>query len=316
MSRNSTSIAKRAKGFLRKNKEYRGLLYILPALILLCVFCLYPTIMAFVNSFTNWDGGTTADFIGFENYTKVFSDRLFWISMRNVVILTVVGMVLGNVASIILAELMYNLRSKMMPVYRFLFVLPAMIPGIIVLLLWQKLIFSGSSSGLANTILSWFGQQPLEWFASKDTWVAFLSIFLYGFPWVGGTSFLIYLAGLNGIDRSLIEASRIDGLSFWGRVFKIDLPLISGQLKYFLVMGFIGGLQNYSMQYAITNGAPGEVIDSMQSGTMVPGYYIYRLITGSSKEGAYGYACAMGVVMFLIIMVITVVNNKLVKTKE
>ncbi len=316
MPKNSTSITKRARSFLRKNKEYRGLLYILPALILLCVFCLYPTVMAFVNSFTNWDGGSKADFIGFENYTKIFSDRLFWISMRNVIILTVVGMVLGNVASIILAELMYNLRSKMMPVYRFLFVLPAMIPGIIVLLLWQKLIFSGSSSGLANTILSWFGQQPLEWFSSKDTWVVFLSIFLYGFPWVGGTSFLIYLAGLNGIDRSLIEASRIDGLSFWGRVFKIDLPLISGQLKYFLVMGFIGGLQNYSMQYAITNGAPGEVIDSMQSGTMVPGYYIYRLITGSSKEGAYGYACAMGVVMFLIIMVITVVNNKLVKTKE
>jgi ABC-type sugar transport system permease subunit len=146
--------------------------------------------------------------------------------------------------------------------------------------------------------------------------VVFLSIFLYGFPWVGGTSFLIYLAGLNAIDRSIIDASQIDGLSFWGRVFKIDLPLISGQLRYFLIMGFIGGLQNYSMQYAITNGGPGEVIGSMQSGTMVPGYYIFRLITGSSKEGAYGYACAMGVVMFVIIMTITIANNKLVKSKE
>lgn len=316
MSKKGTVSVSGARRFLHKHKEYRGLLYILPALILLCVFCLYPTVMAFVNSFTNWDGGTVADFIGFENYKRVFTDRLFWISLRNAVILTVVGMILGNIASIILAELMYNLRSKLMPAYRFLFVLPAMIPGIIVLLLWQKLIFSGSSAGLANTILSLFGGQPLEWFASKDTWVVFLSIFLYGFPWVGGTSFLIYLAGLNGIDRSLIEASRIDGLSFWGRVFKIDLPLISGQLKYFLVMGFIGGLQNYSMQYAITNGGPGEVIDSLQSGTMVPGYYIYCLITGSSKEGAYGYACAMGVVMFVIIMVITVVNNKVVKSKE
>lgn len=272
--------------------------------------------MAFVNSFTNWDGGSKADFVFFDNYTKVFSDELFWKSLLNAVILTVVGMILGNAASIILAELMYNMRSKMMSAYRFLFVLPAMIPGIIVLLLWQKLIFSGSSAGFANTILSWFGGEPLEWFASKDTWVVFISIFLYGFPWVGGTSFLIYLAGLNGIDRSLIEASQIDGLSFWGRVFKIDLPLISGQLKYFLVMGFIGGLQNYTMQYAITNGGPGEVIGSMQSGTMVPGYYIYRLITGSSMEGAYGYACAMGVIMFAIIMVVTIINNKLIKSKE
>jgi len=316
MPNTDTSKTEKLKSFLRKHRSYQGVLFILPALILLCVFCLYPTVMAFINSFTNWDGGPTAEFVWFENYKNVFADKLFWKSLGNAVILTVVGMILGNAASIFLAEMMYNLRSRMMPAYRFLFVLPAMIPGIIVLLLWQKLIFSGSSAGLANTILSWFGADSLEWFASKETWVVFLSIFLYGFPWVGGTSFLIYLAGLNAIDHSIIGASQIDGLSFWGRVFKIDLPLISGQLKYFLVMGFIGGLQNYSMQYAITNGGPGEVIDSMQSGTMVPGYYIYRLITGSSKESAYGYACAMGVVMFIIIMIITIVNNKLVKSKE
>lgn len=316
MSVKDTLKAPKLKGFMRKCREYHGILYILPALILLCVFCLYPTIMAFINSFTNWDGGPGAEFVWFDNYAKVFTDKLFWLSLRNAIILTVVGMILGNVASIILAELMYYLRSRMMPVYRFLFVLPAMIPGIIVLLLWQKLIFSGSSAGLANIIVSTFGGKPLEWFSSKDTWIVFLSIFLYGFPWVGGTSFLIYLAGLNSIDCSIIEASELDGLSFWGRIIKIDLPLISGQLKYFLVMGFIGGLQNYSMQYAITNGGPGEVIDSMQSGTMVPGYYIYRLITGSSKEGAYGYACAMGVIMFIIIMVITLVNNKVVKSED
>ncbi len=316
MSKSDTSKTEKLKRFFRKHRSYQGVLFILPALILLCVFCLYPTVMAFVNSFTDWDGGLKAEFIWFDNYINVFADELFWKSLLNAVILTVVGMILGNAASIFLSEMMYNLRSKMMPAYRFLFVLPAMIPGIIVLLLWQKLIFSGSSAGFANTILSWFGGEPLEWFASKETWVVFLSIFLYGFPWVGGTSFLIYLAGLNAIDRSIIDASQIDGLSFWGRVFKIDLPLISGQLRYFLIMGFIGGLQNYSMQYAITNGGPGEVIGSMQSGTMVPGYYIFRLITGSSKEGAYGYACAMGVVMFVIIMIITIANNKLVKSKE
>ncbi len=297
-------------------REYGGVLFILPALVLLCVFCLYPTIMAFVNAFTDWDGGPTADFVGFQNFANVLSDRLFWKALLNSVILTVVGMVIGNTASIILAEFMYNLKSRLMPGYRFLFVLPAMIPGIVVMLLWQKLIFSGSSASLANTIISWFGLDPIQWFSSKSTLTVFITIFLYGFPWMGGTSFLIYLAGLNSIDKSIIEASKLDGLRFWGRVFKIDLPLIAGQLKYFLVMGFIGGLQNYSMQYAITSGAPGEVIDSMQSGTMVPGYYIFRLITGSSKPAAYGYACAMGVVMFLIIMVITVVNNKLIKSKE
>ena len=139
MSDKDTSRIAKLKGFLRKHRGYQGLLFILPAFILLCVFCLYPTVMAFVNSFTNWDGGTRADFIGFENHKSVFTDRLFWKSLLNAVILTVVGMILGNAASIFLAELMYNLRSKMMPVYRFLFVIPAMIPGIIVLL-FKKLL--------------------------------------------------------------------------------------------------------------------------------------------------------------------------------
>lgn len=167
-----------------------------------------------------------------------------------------------------------------------------------------------------NTILKLFGAKPIEWLQSRNTVIVFISIFLYGFPWMGGTSFLIYLAGLNGIDESIIEASRLDGVSTFKRIFVIDLPMIKGQLKYFLVMGFIGGLQNYSMQYAITNGGPGEVINSMQSGTMVPGFYIYRLITGSSRIGAYGYASAMGMVLFIIIMIITVINNKLLKTEE
>ncbi len=300
-----------------KWKEYWGLLWILPAFALLALFMLYPIISAFGHSFTNWDGGNIADFIFLDNYKEVLTDRLFWISMMNVVILTVIGMILGNAASIFLAEIMFNLKgNKLKGIYRFLFVLPAMIPGIVVLLLWQKLILSGSSAGVMNLILRAFGIAPSEWFSSTNTAVVFLSIFLYGFPWMGGTSFLIYLAGFNGISPEIIEASKIDGLSTWGRVFKIDLPLIRGQIKYFLVFGFIQGIQNYTMQYAITSGGPGEVIHDMPSGTMVPGYYIYQLIYGSSRPGAYGYACAIGVVMFLVILAITIINNKFFKTED
>ncbi len=300
------------------SRENAGLLWILPAFALMCVFCLYPVISAFTHSFTDWSGGLTASFVGFKNYGVLFKDNLFWLSLMNVTILTVVGMVIGNAASLFLAELMFNLKSRAAGAYRFLFVLPAMVPSIVVLLLWQKLILSGSSAGVMNTVLRAFGLKSTEWFASKNTFVVFVSIFLYGFPWMGGTSFLIYLAGLNGIDQSIIEASKLDKLGTFRRVFLIDMPMIMGQIKYFLVMGFIGGLQNYTMQYAITNGGPGKVIGDMQSGTMVPGYYIYQLICGTQKEGvgSYGYACAMGMIMFVIIMAITVVNNKVVKSNE
>ncbi len=307
----------------RERSQYWGVLWILPALVMLAVFCLYPTLTAFRISFTNWDGNPNAamEFVCFRNFVAVLKDSLFWRSLWNVVILTVVGMILGNAANLILAELMYNLRSKFVAVYRFLFVLPAMVPGIVVMLLWRQLILHGSEASVMNKIIGIFGKNPIEWLESNDTVVVFISIFIYGFPWMGGTSFLIYLAGLNGIDESVIEASRLDGLDAWGRVVWIDLPLLKGQIKYFLVMGFIGGLQNYSMQFAITMGGPGAFIEEtgLRTGTMVPGYYIYQLINNTSihaEYGAYGYACAIGVLMFVIIMVITVVNNKLVKTED
>jgi len=315
----SVSAAVHKTSFWKKKstKQYFGVIWILPAFLLLCVFCLYPTLLAFINSMTNWDGGNVREFIWFSNYSELFADVIFWRSLLNVVILTVVGMLLGNMASLVLAELLYNMRSKLTAFYRFLFVLPAMIPGIITMLLWQKLILSGQSNGFMNVILGWFGIESQEWFASQSTFIVFLSIFLYGFPWMGGTSFLIYLAGLNGIDESVIDASKLDGVGTFRRIFVIDLPLIKGQLKYFLVMGIIGGLQNYSMQYAITFGGPGEVaVNGMQTGTIVPGYYIYRLIYGSSRIGAYGYACAMGVMMFVIILIITIVNNTLLKSED
>ncbi len=307
----------------RERGQYWGVLWILPAFLLLAVFCLYPTFTAFQISFTNWDGNPswTGQFVWFRNFVAVLKDSLFWRSLWNVVILTVVGMLLGNAANLILAELMYNLHSQLVKAYRFLFVLPAMIPGIVVMLLWRQLILHGSEASVMNKIIGIFGAKPIEWLESNDTVIVFISIFLYGFPWMGGTSFLIYLAGLNSIDESVIEASRLDGLGTWGRVFYIDLPLLKGQIKYFLVMGFIGGLQNYSMQFAITMGGPGEFIaeTGLRTGTMVPGYYIYQLINNTSihaEYGAYGYACAIGVVMFVIIMVITVINNKLLKTED
>ena len=90
MSNSDTSKTAKLKSFLRKHRSYQGVLFILPALILLCVFCLYPTVMAFVNSFTNWDGGLKADFVWLDNYKNVFADELFWRSLLNAVILTVV----------------------------------------------------------------------------------------------------------------------------------------------------------------------------------------------------------------------------------
>ncbi len=303
--RNKNSDGRKKRSSFRKS-GYEGLLWILPAAVLLLIFSYYPPLDAFYHSLTDWNG-TTAHFIGFDNFVRVFRDTLFWRSFGTMLFLTLSCMIIGNICTLLLAELIYNNKSKRMSsFFRFMYVLPAIIPGIVTIMLWGKIILTGSPSGIMNTIVGWFGVSPQGWFYAENTVLA--SIILYGFPWMGGTSFLIYLAGLNGIDESIIEAAKLDGISTFQRIIKIDLPLIKGQLKYFLIMGLIGGIQGYTLQYAITNGGPGDSYVSM-----VPGYYLYKAAMNDSE---YGYSCAMGVVLFVIILAITVINNKFIKTEE
>ncbi len=300
-----TSLKKSQKS-KKDLKQYQGVLWVLPAILLLLIFNYYPCLSAFYHSLTNWNG-VTAKFVGFDNFIRLFKDQLFYKSLLNMVILTVVCIVLGNIATIILAELIYNARSKKVKsFFRFMFVIPAIVPGIVIIMLWGKVILSGSASGTLNKILSIFGVKPQGWFADKKT--VLLSIILYNFPWMGGTSFLIYLAGLNGISDSVVDACKIDGCSSFKRVFLIDLPLIKGQLKYFLILGLIGGIQGYTLQYAITKGGPGTDYASM-----VPGYYMYKAAINDSE---YGYSCAIGTFLFVVIMLITVLLNRKIKTQE
>lgn len=289
-----------------KKNGYIGLIWILPAIVLLLIFNYYPCFSAFYHSLTDWNG-TQSSFIGFDNYIRLFKDALFWKSCLNMIFLTVTCIILGNLATILLAELLFNLKNKKLSsFFRFLFVIPAVVPGIVIVMLWGKVILGGSPSSVMNTILSWFKIKPQGWFYSEST--VLLSIIIYNFPWMGGTSFLIYLAGLNNISPEIIDSCKMDGCTGFRRFIHIDLPLLKGQIKYFVILGLIGGIQSYTLQYAITNGGPGANYSSM-----VPGYYMYKAAINDSE---YGYSCAVGTFLFIIIMIITIINNKLIKTGD
>jgi raffinose/stachyose/melibiose transport system permease protein len=205
-----------------------------------------------------------------------------------------------------LAELLFNLKhKKASSAYRFLFVLPCLVPGIVTMLLWNKIVFAVNETGVVNAILLKIGliDNPLTWYASEK--MVLPSLILTNFPWVAGTSFLIYLAGLQSIPESIIEAAELDGITKFKRIIYIDFAYIRGQIKYFVILGFIGGLQNYSMQLLFTKGGPFYK-------SMVPGYYIYWQAFNNSR---FGYACACGVIMFILIFSITLLTNKM-KTSE
>ena len=286
-------------------RGYTGLFWILPGFALLLIFSYYPALSSFFYSMTDWNA-KLYNFIWFDNFKELFRDTIFLKSIGTSLILTSSGIVIGNVATIILAELLFNLRStRLGGVYRFLFVLPCLVPGIVTMLLWNKIIFAVNETGLANAILLKLHiiSEPLTWYAGEKT--VLISLILTNFPWVAGTSFLIYLAGLQNIPHEVIEAATLDGITLPKRILYIDMPFILGQIRYFLILGFIGGLQNYNMQLLFTKGDPFYA-------SMVPGYYIYWQAFNNTR---FGYACACGIVMFVIIFAITLLTNK-VKTSE
>jgi raffinose/stachyose/melibiose transport system permease protein len=136
------------------------------------------------------------------------------------------------------------------------------------------------------------------------------ALLMVGFPWVVGAAPLIYLAGLLTIAQDVIDAARIDGCSIWRRMIAIDLPHILPQIRLFLIFGVIGLLQDFGGPLALTRGGPGVA-------TMVPGLYLYKLAFGLERfEKAYtrlGEACAVGVILFMVIFLLTFLANRYVR---
>lgn len=145
-------------------------------------------------------------------------------------------------------------------------------------------------------------QQP--WLGSPKT--SLYAVTFMGFPWVGGVTVLIYLAGLQGISDEIIDSSLVDGCSGLRRLFSIDIPLILGQFKLIIVLAVIGGLQGWVAVFVMTAGGPGTA-------SMVPGLWMYN---NAFLWNKMGYASAIGMFLFVLILSVTILNIKFVRTGE
>ncbi|MDI7246479.1 MAG: sugar ABC transporter permease [Bacillota bacterium] len=279
-------------------------LFLAPTFVLLLLFEYYPAVSAVYHSFFDWDGFYVNRFIGLANYREIlFDDWVLRTSVANMLKLMAFGLGVGLVMPIFVAEVLFSLRSiRWKYIYRVLLVLPALIPGIVGMLLWGYIY--EPTYGLANQLLRAVGLGSLarEWLG--DPKVALYALMFMGFPWVGGIGVLIYLAGLQNIPQEVLDCCKLDGAHGIIRFFKVDLPLIMGQVKLNVIMGFIGGIQGFGVQLILTKGGPGFA-------TMVPGLVLYD---NAFKYGRMGYASAIGVCMFVTIMGLTYANMKYLKS--
>jgi len=284
---------------LKKNNIIKPIAWLVLPLAMMAMFLVYPAISAILNSFLEWSRGSSR-FIWLDNYKSIFGDEIFLRSFKNMIILTVFGLICGNVATLFLAELLFNMkRQGLSKVFRYLFLIPSLVPGMVTILLWKNIVLSGTPEGLLNSILNVFGVQPQAWYFSEK--LSKFSIIFTGFPWVGGISFLIYLAGLQSIPESCYEAAKLDGVTTIQRIIYIDLKLLVNQIKYFIIIGLIGSVQSFDLQLIITDGGPNY-------STIVPGYILYLKTNGYSDIGE---ASAIGVVLFLITLAGMLAANRL-----
>ncbi|HEY7030824.1 MAG TPA: sugar ABC transporter permease [Thermomicrobiales bacterium] len=281
-------------------------LLLVPCFTLLIIFNYYPAFLALWGSIFTLDYGREGQYVGLQNFREMFDDPTFRASVRNVVALTTFGAVTVITVPVAVAEMIFRLKShRAQYFFRIIMVWPAIVPGLVTLLLWQFIY--DPTSGLLNAILAALGFH--EW--ATKAWLADPDLALYAlmgssFPFVGGIGVLIYLAGLQNIPGDLFDAAALDGASGLRRFFSIDLPLIKGQIRLLLVLAIIDGLQALVGPLVLTNGGP---IDA----TMVPGLYMYQQ---AFNYGRLGYASAIGVVVFIAVFALTILNMTLFREND
>lgn len=294
MMRTATSAAQ-SSGRHRLHGAGINLFY-LPAVLVLIIFTVYPLLSGFQLSLTNWDGyNPTKTFIGLGNYLTMTKDANVRMVLINTFIYGVGSTVIQQVIGLGLA-LLLNTKIKGRNVMRAVIYLPALISAVIMGTMYY-FIFQ-YQQGALNTILVSMGLDRVVWFNNPHVSVAIV-VLVNSFQYVG-TSMIIYLAGLQGINQELIEAAQLDGASGWKMFKNITLPLLMPAFSTSVVLNLIGGLKLYDVIQVLTGGGPGYSTNSVST---------YIGLTYFSNQNA-GYASAIGVMLFVIIAIITALLNK------
>lgn len=287
-------------------RETLGLYALLaPTFILLAVFSLVPFLVAFVTSFYDYEVGGEASFVGLNNFFEYLGDYTFLESFGNMIFLTAFAVIVVMIVPLVIAKLIFSLSSaRASYFYRILFLLPIVVPGVAVQMIWKNLIYS--DGGLLNELLSAAGAHELTrgWLSNPAT--VLWAIALIGFPFAGGINILIYYAGLTSIPDSVHEAAQLDGATGVRKFLLVDVPLVMSQIKLLVTLTIITGVQSFEGIFILTQGGPGFE-------SMVPGLWMYFNAFSFQRMG---YACAIGVVLFMLIMGLTILNLKYFRTSE
>lgn len=325
--RTTEFFQKHHMGFITRWPAWlKAIFYLAPALILLIVFTFYPIFNSIYISFLTGYNIQTGEYDGYTflgNYLVVLNHANFKQAVLNTAIIVFVSVPITIIIGLLIAVAL-NAIKPLKSFYQTIFFLPYVTNTIAIGLVFA-FIFSGNSNtiqnpiglGLANQIITWFGGHPISWVSTGATYWSAMTVILIYSVWNGlAFKIIVFLSGIQGIDKQYYQAAQIDGASRYKSFSRITVPLISPMIFYILITSVIGSFKTYSSVVAIINreglittGAQG----SINLKTIV--FYIYDYIQGAALDGVMSYASAAAIILFAIILVFTVIQLQVGKRR-
>ena len=283
----------------KRDERVAAYIFVAPAVILLIAFLVVPMIYTVYFSGFKYQimRPDAMKFIGFENYQKLFSDKNFWLALKNTVFFTVIVVPCQCVLALALA-LLVSKKFRGVAVFRTMYFAPQLTSMVVISVLWSVLYNANPNTGLINSILVSLGMSPIKFLSDAST--AMNSI-IFMSAWQGaGYQMMIFLAGLQGIPRDQYEAASVDGATKFKQFLYITIPGLKGTIKYVIMITMIQAMKLFTQPYIMTQGGP-------KNSTKTLVYYIY---TQGFQKGNFGYACSIAAVFFVIVVCMSMAMKK------
>ena len=288
----------------RKTKEaVQGVIYILPSFVLILIFCIVPIFMSGFFSFTDYNIMNAPEFVGLDNYKKMFQDSYVRDAAKNTLLYVVMTVPVQTLLALTLAAfLAEKMRNKTGGFLRSVMFIPVIASAVTAGTIWR--IILNTDGGFLNNILNFFHISSVNWLGSTQT--SLLSICIVAVWKNVGYFLVIYYAGIMGIQKELYEAAKVDGATSIQQFTKITLPILKPITYLVVTLFIIWSFQVFDLAYLMTGGGPGH-----SSVTLVMGIY-----NAAFKQYKMGYACAMAMFLLIMIIIINVIEDLFFKEKR
>lgn len=290
------------KAINKKSERTAAYLFVVPAVVLLAAFLIYPALQTIRYAFTDYNimRPDRIKFSGINNFIELFQDKNFWIAVENTLHFTVLVVPFQTALALALA-LLISSRRRGVSIFRAAYFSPQVTSMVVVAILWTVLYNSNPDSGLLNALLVKLGMEPCGFLNDPKT---SMNSIIFMSAWQGaGYQMMIFLAGLQGIPKEQYEAASIDGAGKVKSFFYVTLPGLKNVIQYVIMITVIQAMKLFTQPYVMTKGGP-------QNSTRTLVYYVYE--QGFQKRN-FGYACAVAAVFFVIVISLSLGMKKIIK---